>query len=162
MTFTQTCVIAANRSRVWLFLLDVENVARCLPGVEQLKRLAEDTYEGTLKLKIGPITLALKGVLKVESRDNERYSGVMRADAKDSRLGGGVRARLGMDLLEKSEQETQMDVTLEAHVLGKIGEFGQPMMKKKADAMLADFARQVSAKLASEPGGVGTTAEPQA
>jgi carbon monoxide dehydrogenase subunit G len=33
-------------------------------------------------------------------------------------------------------------------VLGKIGEFGQPVMRKRADAMLQDFARQVSERLA--------------
>ena len=41
-----------------------------------------------------------------------------------------------------------MRVTLETHVLGKIGEFGQPVMRKRADAMLQDFARQVSERLA--------------
>ena len=149
MTFTQTCLIAADRPRVWGFLLDVENVARCLPGVQDLKRLDDNNYEGTLKLRIGPISLSLKGTLKVESRDNDLFSGVMRADAKDLRLGGGVRARLGMDLLDEGPSQTRMNVTLEAHVLGKMGEFGQPMMKKKADAMLADFAGQVSQQLAS-------------
>ena len=71
----------------------------------------------------------------------------MRAEAKDRRLGGGVRARLGMELMEKGTSETEMRVTLEAHVLGKIGEFGQPVMRKRADAMLQDFARQVSERL---------------
>jgi carbon monoxide dehydrogenase subunit G len=71
----------------------------------------------------------------------------MRAEAKDRRLGGGVRARMGMDLREKSAAETEIQVTLEAHVLGKIGEFGQPVMRKKADAMLQEFAQQMSQRI---------------
>jgi carbon monoxide dehydrogenase subunit G len=71
----------------------------------------------------------------------------MRAEAKDRKLGGGIRARMGMDLLQKGAAETEMRVTLETHVLGKIGEFGQPVMRKRADAMLQDFARQVSERL---------------
>jgi carbon monoxide dehydrogenase subunit G len=55
---------------------------------------------------------------------------------------------MGMDLLQKGAAETEMRVTLETHVLGKIGEFGQPVMRKRADAMLTDFARQVSERLA--------------
>ena len=148
MTFNQICTIAAGREQVWDFLLDMEKVARCLPGVENLKRLDDQTYEGTLKLKIGPIVLALKGTLAVEARDRELWQGALRAEAKDSRLGGGVRARIKMDLAERGPAETEMNVTLEAHVLGKIGEFGQPVMKKKADAMLLEFARQVSEQLA--------------
>jgi carbon monoxide dehydrogenase subunit G len=98
-------------------------------------------------MKIGPIALALQGTLCVEAKDREQWHGAMRAEAKDRKLGGGVRARFGMDLLEKGAAETEMRVTLEANVLGKIGEFGQPVMRKKADAMLQEFARHLSERL---------------
>jgi len=148
MTFTQSCTISADREAVWDFLMNMENVARCLPGVEDISQVDDETYNGTLRLKIGPIALALQGTLQVEARDRAQWHGAMRADAKDRRLGGGVRARLGMDLLDKGAAETEMRVMLEAHVLGKIGEFGQPVMRKKADAMLQEFARQISQHLA--------------
>ena len=60
---------------------------------------------------------------------------------------GGVRAHLEVDLVEKGSDETQLSVKLESHVLGKIGEFGQPVMRKKTDALLQEFARQVSQEL---------------
>jgi carbon monoxide dehydrogenase subunit G len=85
--------------------------------------------------------------LRVEERDRERWHGAMRAEAKDRKLGGGVRARLSMDLLDHGPTETQLRVTLEANVLGKIGEFGQPVMRKKADALLQEFADQVGQRL---------------
>ena len=149
MTFTQTCTIAARRDVVWDFLLQAENVARCLTGVEALKQLDQDNYEGTLRVKVGPIALSLQGTLRVEARDREQWHGAMRAEAKERRLGGGLRAHLSMDLREKGPTETEMDITLEAHLLGKIGEFGQPVIRKKADAMLQEFAAQVSQQLLS-------------
>jgi carbon monoxide dehydrogenase subunit G len=147
MTFTQACTITASREAVWDFLMDMENIAHCLPGVEDVRAVDAETYDGTLRIKMGPIALALQGTIYVEARDRAQWHGAMRAEAKDRKLGGGVRARLGMELVEKSAAETEMRVTLEAHVLGKIGEFGQPVMRKKADAMLQDFARQVSERL---------------
>jgi carbon monoxide dehydrogenase subunit G len=147
MTFTQTCTIAAQRDVVWDFLMQAENVARCLAGVEAFKQLDEDNYEGTLRIKVGPIALALQGTLHVEARDREQWHGAMRAEAKDRRLGGGLRAHLNMDLHQTGPTETEMCVTLEAHLLGKIGEFGQPVIRKKADAMLQEFAAQVSQQL---------------
>ena len=147
MTFTQTCTIPASRDVVWDFLMQAENVARCLTGVEALKQLDQDNYEGTLRVKVGPIALALQGALRVEARDREQWHGAMRAEAKDRRLGGGLRAHLSMDLHEKGPTETEMCVTLEAHMLGKTGEFGQPVIRKKADAMLQEFASQVSKQL---------------
>jgi carbon monoxide dehydrogenase subunit G len=148
MNFTQSCIITASREAVWDFLMRMENIARCLPGVEDVKQVDETTYDGTLRIKVGPIALALQGTMYVEARDREHWHGAMRAEAKDRKLGGGVQARMGMALVEKGGAETEMQVTLEAHVLGKIGEFGQPVMRKKADAMLQEFARQVSQHLA--------------
>lgn len=147
MTFTQTCTIAASRDTVWEFLMQAENVARCLAGVEAFHQLDDDTYEGTLRIRVGPISLALQGTLSVEARDQAQWHGAMRAEAKDRRLGGGVRAHLSMDLQAPSAAQTEMLVTLEAHLLGKIGEFGQPVIRKKAEAMLQDFAAQVNKQL---------------
>ncbi len=150
MTFTQSCIITASREAVWDFLMNMENVARCLPGVEDVKQVDETTYDGMLRLKFGPISLALQGTISVEARDRDQWHGAMRAEAKDRKLGGGVRAHMEMNLLGKSADTTEMQVRLEAHVLGKIGEFGQPVMRKKADAMLQEFARQVSQQLSSK------------
>jgi uncharacterized protein len=146
MNFTQSCTITASREAVWDFLMDVQNMAQCLPGVEDVRQVDAETYDGTLRIKMGPIALALQGTIHVEARDRDKWHGAMRAEAKDRKL--GIRARLGMDLLQKGAAETEMQVTLEAHVLGKIGEFGQPVMRKRADAMMQDFARQVSERLA--------------
>lgn len=149
MTFTQTCTIAASRDAVWEFMLHADKVARCLSGVETMTQLDEDTYEGTWRIRVGPISLALQGILYVEARDRERWHGAMRAEAKDRRLGGGVKAHVQMDLRETGPTATEMHVTLEAHLLGKIGEFGQPVIRKKAEAMLQDFAAQMSQQLVS-------------
>jgi carbon monoxide dehydrogenase subunit G len=54
-----------------------------------------------------------------------------------------------MELVEASPTETEMQVALETHILGKIGEFGQPLIRKKTGALLADFAHKVSTQLAS-------------
>ncbi len=147
MKFTQICTIAASQLEVWNFLIDMENVGRCLPGVESLTRLDDETYQGVFKIRVGPIALKLQGTLHVEVRDRANWHVGLRAEAKDRLLGGGVRARLNVDLAERGPHETQMTVNLESHVLGKIGEFGQPVMRKKTDAILQDFARQVSQQL---------------
>ena len=147
MTFTQSCTIAASREAVWDFLMDMQNIAQCLPGVEDVRQVDAETYDGTLRIKMGPIALALQGTIYVEAKDREQWHGAMRAEAKDRRLGGGIRACMGMDLLQRARLKRDAR-HLETHVLGKIGEFGQPVMRKRADAMLQDFARQVSARLA--------------
>ena len=57
LKFTQTCTIAASQLEVWNFLTDMENVGRCLPGVESMTPLDDETYQGVFKIRVGPIAL---------------------------------------------------------------------------------------------------------
>jgi carbon monoxide dehydrogenase subunit G len=118
--------------------------------VQKFEQIDEDHFEGTLRVKVGPVSLSFQGSVYVEARDREVWRGVVRAEAKDRKVGGGVRAHLNMDLVEKGATETEMRVELDTHILGKIGEFGQPVIRKKTDAMLQDFAKTVNAQLGGQ------------
>jgi uncharacterized protein len=150
MKFAQSCIINADRETVWDFLMNIENVATCLDGVEAIHPIDADHYEGTLRVRVGPVALSFQGTVHVESRDRDQWHGVVRAEAKDRRVGGAVRAHMDMNLIAKSPTQTEMHVELDAHILGKIGEYGQPVIRKKTDSMLQAFAAQVSKRLLSQ------------
>jgi carbon monoxide dehydrogenase subunit G len=105
-------------------------------------------YRGSLKVQVGPIRLALEGVITVEERDREAWRARMRAEANDRRLGGGIRARLGLTLAP-DDTGTHLTIDTDLTILGRIGEFGQPIIRKKADALLAEFARNLQSALAA-------------
>ena len=146
MTFTQECVIPVERERLWDFLMDVPKVGRCVPGVETIEAVDGSAYRGGLKVQVGPIRLALQGTITVEEADGTAGRARMRAEANDRRLGGGIRARLSLTL-SPAEVGTRVQIDTDLAVLGKIGEFGQPVIKKKADAILEEFVRNVRATL---------------
>jgi carbon monoxide dehydrogenase subunit G len=73
----------------------------------------------------------------------------MRADGNDRGVGGAVTADITMQLQEQDPQSTELLVTTEANVLGKLGEFGQPVMRKKADGLMQEFARNISKRVAA-------------
>jgi len=147
MKFEQTCIITANRIEVWDFLMNMENVAACLQGVRKFDIIDEDNYEGILRVKVGPVSISFQGAVTVETRDREQWLGVVRAEAKDRKVGGGVTAQLNMILVETSPEETEMSIVLDTHLLGKIGEFGQPLIRKKTNDLLQNFAAEVSKQL---------------
>ena len=99
MTFSQECVIPVERERLWDFMMEVPRVARCVPGVEAVEAMDSGAYRGSLKVQVGPIRLALEGVITVEEQDRNAWRARMRAEANDRRLGGGIRARLGLTLV---------------------------------------------------------------
>ena len=71
----------------------------------------------------------------------------MKADAAERRVGGGVDATVTMKLDEKGPNETEVLITTVANFLGRVGEFGQPVIRKKADSTLKDFANNLQKKL---------------
>jgi carbon monoxide dehydrogenase subunit G len=150
MKFEQTCTIAASRADVWAFLMNMENVAACLQGVRKFEAIDDDHYEGILRIKVGPVSISFQGLVVVETRDREQWLGVIRAEAKDRKVGGGVNAHLHMSLVEKSPAETEMRIVLDTHLLGKIGEFGQPLIRKKTDDLIQNFAAEVSKQLSAK------------
>ena len=149
MTFTQECTIPVVRERLWDLLMDVPAVSRCVPGVGTVEAAGDNAYRGSLEVKVGPIRLSLHGMITVEEQDRSEWRARMRAEANDRRLGGGIRARMHLALLP-AEAGTRVRIETNLTVLGKIGEFGQPVIKSKADALLEEFVRNLGAALASE------------
>ena len=148
MTFTQECTIPVARERLWDFLMDVPAVGRCVPGVERIEAVDGSAYRGGLKVQIGPIRLSLEGTITVEEADREAWRARLRAEANDRRVGGGIRARLSLTLAP-AEGGTRVLIDTDLAVLGRIGEFGQPVIRKKADALLGEFAQNLRSALAA-------------
>lgn len=147
MTFTQECLIPVARERLWDLLMDVPTVSRCVPGVGTVEAMGDNSYRGGLEVKVGPIRLSLQGTITIEEQDRAEWRARMRAEANDRRLGGGIRARLNLTLLP-AEAGTRVKIDTDLTVLGKIGEFGQPVIRSKADMLLEEFARNLGTALA--------------
>lgn len=147
MKFNQRALIPVARAPLWDFLMDVPKVARSLPGVEKVNQIDDTTYEGTLKVRVGPISLNLQGKIILEQRDRDNWRATLRADASDRMVAGAVKGKTSMELKEISPKETELLVETDVNILGKIGEFGQPIIRRKADQMLQEFIENIKKQL---------------
>ena len=75
MKLEQSFEVAAPIDRVWDALIDVEQVAPCLPGASVTGRNEDGSYAGNLTIKIGPTTAAYAGRLEMEDDRRERAHG---------------------------------------------------------------------------------------
>ncbi len=150
MKFNQRAVIAVAREPLWDFLMDVPKVAQSLPGVEKIEQLDPDTYQGTLKVRVGPISINLQGKIIVEQRDRDNWRATLRADASDRLAAGAVKAKTSMELKDLSATETELLVDTDVSIMGKIGEFGQPIIRRKADTMLKEFVENIKKQLVTQ------------
>lgn len=147
MKFTQTATLPVGSEPLWQFLMDIPRVSSCLPGVESVEKLEGDTYQGTLKVRVGPISLTLQGKIILEEKNEQEMRAALRAEAADRRAAGAVRGKSTMELKKLGPNETELMVETDVSILGKIGEFGQPIIRKKADQMLKQFIENIKKEL---------------
>lgn len=147
MIIDQSTTIPATVEQVWDFIIDIPAVSRCVPGVEEFEAIDDDTFTGTLKVKVGPVTVRLEGRIVVAERDASARASRLEIQAKERRIASTVSASTTLRLVPISAASTQMHIHTEAAILGKLGEFGQSVMRRKADQLVAEFARNATLEI---------------
>ena len=140
MKLSHTATIPVPPERVWAVVMDIPVAARCVPGVAAVTPGGQDRYRGSLMVQIGPVRLVLDGDIAVTARDDAAKRASLRADAKDTRLGGTVRATVDISLADAAGG-CELRIESDVQIGGRIGEFGQPVIQRKADQLLGQFAQ---------------------
>lgn len=151
MILDQKVTVPASPERVWDFVMDVPAVATCVPGVESVEQITDDEYIGALKVRVGPIGVRLEGKVSVVERNAEDRRAEMKVEAVDKRIKGAVNAKSTMQLQALDDGTTELSVHTDAAVLGKLGEFGQAIMRRKADQIMKEFAQNMSNRIQAQP-----------
>jgi carbon monoxide dehydrogenase subunit G len=146
MLIEQRLTVPAALDRTWAFLLDIPSVARCVPGLADVTQMGDNRYAGVLSVRVGPIQLRLQGEVELTQADAETHTARMRLDASDKRVGGAVSAETTLTV-RQGDGQTALAIETDARVLGKLGEFGQPVIRKKADQLVQEFARNLAEAL---------------
>ena len=149
MKLEQRLVIPTSQDKLWDLLIDVARVGRCFPGVDQVTAIDDESYRGQMRVRIGPVSLTLAGTIVVLERDKERWRASLRLDGADRRIGGGVHGTMYMDLRELSQNETELVITSDVSFLGKLGELGHTVIRRKADSVIQEFVRNLTREAAS-------------
>ena len=147
MKLEHTVEIAAPRAKVWAFLMDVPAMASCIPGASDVKQIDDTTFEATVTAKIGPVSAKFGCRIVVVGLDESAGTGTVEVQGKDTKIGGGVKARMDMSLRETGGG-VALDIVSDVDIMGRIGQYGHGMIAKRADAMLEAFSACAQAKLA--------------
>ena len=151
MILDQKVTVPAPPEQVWDFVMDVPAVAECVPGVESVEQVSDDEYTGALRVRVGPIAVRLEGKVTVVERNAEERRAQMNVEAVDRRIKGAVNAKSTMQLEALDDGTTELAVHTDASILGKLGEFGQAIMRRKADQIMKEFAENMSKRIQAEP-----------
>jgi carbon monoxide dehydrogenase subunit G len=152
MRFEHEFGVEAPPDRVWAFLMDIPRMATCIPGASDVTAIDESTYDATVVTKIGPISAKFGCRISILNLDNVARSGSVEVAGKDTKIGGGVKAKMEMALTGDEAGPTMVRIVSEVDIMGKIGQYGHGMISKRADAMLVDFANCARQSITADAG----------
>ena len=145
-------VVPASREATWTLVMDIPKAATCIPGLKDITPDGEARYQATLQARVGPMGMNLSGVITVLSQDAESGEAHFLVEANDRRVGGGVKTNMSMKVTAKSPTETELEIVADTTFMGRLGELGQPLIRRKARNTLEDFSKNLSKLLASRSG----------
>lgn len=148
-------VVKAPADRVWEFLTDPYRVAKCLPGAAITEQLDDQTYAGTMTVKVGPVLANYKGQVRFERLDSDARVAELTGRGLDVRGKGGADMRMTSRLVERGPGETEVMVTSEVSVTGILAQFGRGMIQDVSDQMFEKFTEGMRAELEGGEQGAG-------
>ncbi|WP_410642090.1 SRPBCC domain-containing protein [Amycolatopsis sp. lyj-346] len=138
--------VPAPIGEVWQAVVDPERVAPCMPGAT-LTKVEGDRFSGTVKVKLGPISLLYKGNGEFLEKDDAAHKVTIKASGKDSRGSGTAAATVTLTLTE-TDGGTHGAVATDLSITGKPAQFGRGLISEVGGKILDTFAGCLSGKLA--------------
>jgi carbon monoxide dehydrogenase subunit G len=152
----QSFDVPAPVDRVWQALIDVEQVAPCLPGAAVTGRNDDGTYNGTFTVKIGPTTASYSGKLEMRDVDDSSHTATLHAQGTDKRGQGGANATIVSSVTEAGDGESRVTVETDYHITGRLARFGRGgMIEDISERLLKEFAARLQSSLAGPGAGDG-------
>ena len=146
MKLEHSFTVPADIDTVWQAVLDPERVAPCMPGAT-LTEVNGDDFKGSVKVKLGPISLLYKGTGEFLSKDADARSVVIKASGKDARGNGTAAATVTVTLRPEGDA-TVGSVDTDLSITGKPAQFGRGLIAEVGGKILDQFATSLAAKLA--------------
>jgi carbon monoxide dehydrogenase subunit G len=150
--------VAASPSRVWPLLADPAFVVTCVPGAALTAQKGPDLYDGTIAVRFGPITAHFRGEATVKY-DHAAQSCKIDARGRDQRGSSGAKAFAHVTVT--GTQTTLIAIDGGFDVSGPLGQFARTGGVHLARELLAQFASNLSGKLAAASPGAAAATGPE-
>jgi len=153
MEFSGTQTIAAPIDKVWVYLMDVNQVAACAPGFQSLEELGDEHWKAVVGVGIGAVKARFTlDVTRPEMQEPER----MVVKGRGKAPGSAVDLAGDMNLTSVDEGQTRMDWKASVVVSGTLASVGARLMQGTAEKLTGQFFSCLKSKLqAGETDGNG-------
>jgi carbon monoxide dehydrogenase subunit G len=125
-------------------------VASCMPGAT-LEGRDGDSWHGTVKVRVGPITAAYAGTVRFLEVDAEKRRVRVQASGADTHGSGDAEAEVCVEVVPASDG-AQLNLDTDLLIRGKIAQFGKGAIATVSERILQQFAQNLGDLLLSGGG----------
>jgi len=146
---THTFTVPIPIEETWQKFQDISGLAECFPGA-QVTSVEGDTFEGTVKVKLGPIALVYAGSGTFTEKDEAAHKLVVEAKGRDKR-GNGTAGATATLTMAADGAGTSVEVHTDLSITGKPAQFGRGVMQDVSDKLLGQFVACLEEKSSAGP-----------
>ncbi|HEX6332098.1 MAG TPA: SRPBCC family protein [Actinomycetota bacterium] len=147
--------VPAKVDDLWHHLLDIEQVAPCMPGAELTETVDDHTWKGKVNMKLGPVSLAFAGTVSMDERDDQTHRIVFHAKGMEQKGKGAANATV-TSWLEPGGAETTVKMTAEIQLTGAVAQLSRGLLPEVSRKLTGQFADCLRANMTA----VGPAAAP--
>ena len=148
MDLEHSFIIPVPPEQAWQALLDVEQVAPCMPGAT-VDGFDGENISGKIKIKVGPVQMTYAGRAHFTEKDEATKTVVLEASGKETRGSGTASATIRSSLQDENGQ-TRVLVRTTMTVTGRPAQFGRGVMAEVGGRIIGKFAANLAAQLSGE------------
>ncbi len=137
--------------KVWDFLLKPGTLASCIPGAEKMEAVDDKTWEGTVKQRVGPISVKINFTQTLSDIQPPKH---LKAVGRGAAMGGAgtFSQETIVDLKEIAGGEVEIAYSSNVSMVGRLATFGERIMRAKVDKVGEQFIQNLQDKLKKELG----------
>jgi carbon monoxide dehydrogenase subunit G len=143
---TNEFTVGADVDTVWRTLLDMEGVAGCLPGASIEATDEENHYSGSMRLRIGPMTVAYQGTATLTEVDEAARRAVISLRAREAKGHGTALATI-TNVVEPVDGGTRVRAETDLRITGPQARFGRGVMEDVAGRVLSEFSDRLERQI---------------
>lgn len=150
MKVTEEFVVQESPERLWEFLGQIERVARCMPGVEDIEVIDEDNSKLRVTQALGPMSATFDLKMRITERDPGKTMGFTAIGRTVRGAAGNIRSANVVRLEELPEGGTKVLLDADVALGGMIGSVGQKVVAKQAGKVTRVFAESLAREIRGE------------
>lgn len=143
----------------WDLLARIDEIAGCLPGAKA-SRAGDETFEGSVRTRLGPLDMTFKGVIEITERDVPGRRMVLHSKGSEAK-GQGSASATTVAMLTGTDGGTHVALDTDLVISGRVAQMGRGMLVEVSNDLLERFVANLKRDFGTVEGEATTVVQPE-